>query len=132
MKNSVLPVRRLGVYMDHSVARLLEPLSNSFIAKEIKSGLTHAEREYALSKSEHLMHEKERQEYGKYYNEIADHLRHYDEVLLFGPTTAKEELYNILRDDAAYAGIKIHVKPADKLSEKQQEIFVRDYFATSK
>jgi stalled ribosome rescue protein Dom34 len=130
MKNSVLPRRTLGVYMDHSAARLLEPLANSFIAKEVKSGLTHAEREYALSKSEHLMHEKERGEYAKYYNEIAEHIRHFDEVLLFGPTTAKDELYNMLRDDAAYAAIKITVKSSDKLPENQQEAFVRDYFAS--
>lgn len=128
MKNTIQPRRLIGVYLDHSSARLMEPLANSFITKEVLSGFTHAEMEYALSRSEHLMHQKEQSEHMKYYREIGGHLKHYDEVLLFGPSTAKDELYNILRDDQAFAGIKIHVRSADKLAPNQQEAFIRDHF----
>lgn len=131
MKHAVMPTRRVGVFMDHSSARLIEPLANSCVVKTVTSGFTHAERQFALSKSEHLMHEKERQENKKYYDELADHLKHFDEVLLFGPGTAKEELYNILRETSAFDAIKIHVKPADHLPENQQEQFVRNYFEST-
>jgi hypothetical protein len=53
----------------------------------------------------------------------------YENVLLFGPTNAKVELFNILRADLAFSNIKIEVKDADKMTDNQQRAFVKDYFA---
>ena len=129
MKNEVMPPRVAGVYMDHSTARILEPLANSVIVKVVESEFTHAEMEFARSKSEHLMHEKEQQLTQQYYQHIAEELVAYGHVLLFGPTEAKDEFYNFLRKDDKFSAVKIHVKSSDKLPENQQESFVRDYFA---
>ena len=49
-------------------------------------------------------------------------------MLLFGPTEAKEELFNLLSEDHRFVNIKIEVKEADKMTENQQEAFVSNYF----
>lgn len=41
-------------------------------------------------KSENLMHNKEQQMHELYYEEIADEILKYDNVLLFGPTKRKK------------------------------------------
>ena len=57
----------------------------------------------------------------------------FDEVVLFGPTNAKAELLNVLKADHRFENIKIEVQQADKMSDKQQQAFVKEYFSkTSK
>jgi len=56
-------------------------------------------------------------------------IKNYDEVLLFGPSEAKAELYNILKAEHQFTKIKIEIKQTDKLTENQQHAFVRDYFS---
>ena len=75
------------------------------------------------------MHNKEQHEQADYYNNLGGIIKNYDSVLLFGPTEAKVELYNVLKSDLRFAKIKINVKQADKMSEKQQHAFVREYFS---
>ena len=52
------------------------------------------------------MHTKEKQLQTEYYNKIGDKIKNYDEVLLFGQTNAKDELYNILKADNQFDKIK--------------------------
>ena len=61
-------------------------------------------------------------------NDHGDAIKNYDEVLIFGPTHAKEELVNLLKADRHFENIKIDVKHADKMTENQQHAFVKDYF----
>jgi hypothetical protein len=58
-------------------------------------------------------------------------MKDYDEVILFGPTDAKSELYNLLKNDHHFDKIRIEVKPADKMTENQQQAFVKKYFSIS-
>jgi len=55
-------------------------------------------------------------------------IKEFDDVLLFGPTSAKNELLNLLRQNHLFEKIKIELKPADKMTENQQQAFVREYF----
>ena len=54
-----------------------------------------------------------------------------DEVILFGPTEAKNELLNLLRENHLFDKIKIEVKTADKMTEIERNTFVKEYFNTS-
>ena len=74
------------------------------------------------------MHNKEQHEEADYYKELGEIIRNYNDVVLFGPTEAKVELYNFLRKDHRFADIVIEIKPADKMTENQQHAFVREYF----
>jgi hypothetical protein len=121
--------KKLGIYLDHANAHLVEYINGTNESKMIGSKFTHEEKEQSLGKSENLMHNKEEHEQAEYYKAIAEAIRHYDYVLLFGPSQAKAELHNILNADHRFAKIRIEVRPGDKMTETQIHTFVRDYFS---
>jgi len=123
--------KKLGIWMDHSNANLMEFTADSIETKTIKSEFTHEEKESSLEKSENLMHNKEQHQQKEYYKRLGEVIKNYEEVILFGPTDAKTELFNILTADHHFSKIKIHVKPADKMTDNQQHVFVREYFSKS-
>ena len=124
--------KRLGIWMDHSIANLTELTNNTIetntIEAQPKSQVNKADLYY---KDESHMLNKEQNQLSDYYNRLGDVIRNYDEVLLFGPTSAKNELLNILKEDHRFDEVKIEVKPADKMTENQQEAFVKDFFNTT-
>ena len=120
---------RLGIWMDHSNAHLMEFSMSSMEVKTINSTFTHQVKEETLEKSEKGMHNKEQHQQADYYKHLGEIIRNYKEVILFGPTDAKSELLNILKADHLFEKIKMDVKQTDKMSENQQKAFVRDYFS---
>jgi stalled ribosome rescue protein Dom34 len=126
----MITVKRLGIWMDHSSAHLTEYSNDPVAIKIITSKFTHEDKEHSLVKGESLMHKKEQHKHAEYYKEIGEAIKDYDEVILFGPTDAKVELYNILRSDHLFSGIKIETKQADKMTEYQQHAFIKEYFTT--
>ncbi len=118
--------------MDHSNAHLMEFTTDPIETKTLESKFTHEEKEQSLGKSENLMHNKEQHEQATYYKELGEIIRNYKEVLLFGPTNAKMELFNTLKTDQLFADIKIEVESADKMTENQQHAFVREHFSINK
>ena len=123
--------KNLGIWMDHASAHLMEFTTDSMELKTIESEFTHEDKEQSLGKSESLMHNKEQHKQSEYYKKLGETIRNYDEVILFGPTDAKVELFNILREDHRFAKIKIEIKQTDKMTENQQHAFVRDHFSKS-
>lgn len=114
--------------MDHSNAYLIEFPSEVKETKTITSDFTYEDKVETLKRSENEMHNKEQQKHTTFYKNIAAEIEKYDEVLLFGPTDAKAELFNILKSDSKYSKVKIKVKNADKMSDIEQHHFIRDYF----
>lgn len=122
--------QRVGIWMDHATAHLMEFTVDPIETTTIESTFTHQEKEDSLGKSEQLMHNKEQHEEAGYYKKLGEIIRNYREVLLFGPTNAKVELFNTLRADHRFANIKINIQQADKMTENQQHAFVKDFFST--
>lgn len=120
--------KKIGIWMDHSMAQLIEYPTNTIKVNLIESNFTHEDKESSLSRSENLMHNKRQQQHAAYYKELANVIENYNEVLLFGPTDAKVELFNILRADLNFEKIKIKTKHADKMTDNQQHAFVKEYF----
>ena len=116
--------------MDHSVAHLMELTNDTIATTLIESEFTHEEKEHSLSKNEGLMHNKEQHLLLGYFKKLADTIKHYQEVVLFGPTTAKNELLNMLKIDHHFENIKIEIRHADKMTTNQQHAFVKGYFKT--
>jgi hypothetical protein len=121
--------KKLGIWMDHASARLMEFTIDPIVTKTILSKFSHQEKEQSLSKSENVMHNKEQHQQSEYYKLLGDDILGCTEVILFGPTNAKEELFNLLKADQRYAKIKIAVEKSDKMTEHQQKAFVNDYFS---
>jgi hypothetical protein len=120
-------IRKLGIWMDHSNAYLME-LANDIIVQRVVSELANHESEFNFYKGEKLIHKKEQHLQLSYYKKISDIIKKYQEVVLFGPTDAKNELLNQIKTDHLFEDIKIEVKNSDKMTEDQMQTFVRDYF----
>jgi nitrogenase subunit NifH len=120
--------KKLGIWMDHASAHLME-YADPIVTKVVTSNSTHAEKEKTLQKSESMMHNKDQQQESEYYKELGESIKNYDEVLLFGPTKAKDELLNILKKDPGFSKIKIDIKQTDQMTENQEHAFVSDYFS---
>lgn len=119
--------KKLGIWMDHSCAQLIDPNDKSN-SRSIKSEFSFEVREEALKRNENLMHNKEQQFQDSYYQEIANEILSYDKVVLFGPTDAKTELFNRLKGDIHYKDIKIDLEVADKMSDNEKFAFVTHHF----
>jgi hypothetical protein len=119
----------LGIFMDHSSAQIIEFTTDPMESITVDSTFSRQDKVESLGKSENLMHNKEQQQQTAYFKQLADVIKNYDAVVLFGPTDAKAQLYNILKADNRFEKIKIEVKQSDKMTSKQQNAFVRDYFS---
>jgi hypothetical protein len=120
---------KLGIWMDHASAHVMEFTTDPIQTKTIELASTVAQKEHGFGQNELMMHHKEQQKQSDYYKKLGEVIVKYKEVVLFGPTDAKVELFNHLKGDLHFSKIKITVKDADKMTENQQHAFVRDFFA---
>jgi hypothetical protein len=124
-------VKKIGIWMDHSIAHLMEVTNDTMVTNTMESPPAFPEQIQNLRMDESLMHNKEQNQNKDFFNNLCDVIKDYDEVLLFGPTDAKKELFNLLMNDHHFEKIKIKVKPADKMTKNQEEAFVKEYFNLS-
>ena len=124
MKN----IKQLGIWMDHSNAYLLELINDTIETERVVSELSDPEAEFNFYKGEKLINKKERHLQLKYYKNLGEIIKKYQEVVLFGPTDAKSELLNLLKTDHLFEKIKIEAINSGKMTESQMHTFVREYF----
>jgi len=120
--------KKLGIWMDHSIAYLMEFTSSAFEIKTIESKFTEQKKLQTVSKSDSLMHNKEQQKLSSYYKKISEIIKDYKKVILFGPTDAKVELFDILSEDERFIKIKFEIQNTDKMTKEQKNSFVMDMF----
>lgn len=118
---------KLGIWMDYANAILID-LDKNEITQTIVSDFDFDTQTEALQRSKNIMHNKERQMNESYYKEIGMEILKYDHVLLFGPTNARLELNNYLKDDSKFKEIQFDVQSADKMTDNEKVAFVRDHF----
>ena len=115
--------------MDHASAHRMEFTTDPIETKTLSSDFTHQDKENSFGRSENQMHNRENHQQAEYYKKLGEVIRHYESVVLFGPTDAKVELFNLLRGDHLFEKIKIDVIQTDKMTENQQHAFVKNHFA---
>ena len=120
--------KHLGIYMDHSSAYLIELTIDTIVASIVESQATLMDDASYLRRDEGLMHNIDHFQRSDFYKRLSNVMKDYDEIVLFGPTDAKNELHNLLKEDHHFDKIKIEVKPADKMTENQKKAYVRKYF----
>jgi hypothetical protein len=118
----------LGIWMDHSDAYLMELANDTIVTKRIVSETDHKDREDKWDGHEKGIHTKEQHQQSSYYRKIRDAILEYQKVVIFGPTDAKHELFNLLQTDHLFEDINIEVLNADKMTENQMHTFIREYF----
>jgi len=125
-------VKKLAVYLDHQQARLFDFGTNAIPFKTIHSDFYTQDKKKILQKGESHLHHKEQQFEQQYYTRIANEIANFNEVLLFGTTNAKTELFNFLIKNTHCVNCKFTVENSDSLTENQQLAFVNSHFCQSK
>ncbi|HZK95027.1 MAG TPA: hypothetical protein VFC67_12535 [Prolixibacteraceae bacterium] len=122
--------KQLGIWMDHSTAHLVKIINGTIETHTIESQpevLADADKQIVYKDESHSLN-KEKRQLSSYYKELGDLILDNDEVVLFGPTDAKSELVNLLKENHLFDKIRIEVKPADKMTEIQRNVFVKEHF----
>ena len=122
MKN----IKQMGIWMDHSNAILMELTNETIVTHSVVSESSHPANEHGMIMQGKPLQNKEQRL--SYFKKISDSIRNYQEVLLFGPTDAKNELLNLLKADHLFENIKIEAKNADKMTDNQMHAFIKEYF----
>ncbi len=125
----MVPTKSIGIWMDYSSANIIDVTTDEIATSTVTSTFSHEVKQEVLSRSEHGMHKKEQQQHADYFKQIAGIISKHEKVLLFGPSNAKVELFNILRADPAFSKIEIEVQDANKMSDNQQVALVKKFFS---
>jgi hypothetical protein len=123
-----MKAKKLGIWMDHEHAYLIEFSVENKEVQAIPHKFTHGSSEKRVTHGEVHLHHKQERHLSEYFKQLADVVREYDDVLLFGPTSAKTELFHSLNENKLYGHVKIRVQDADKMTENQRTAFVRNFF----
>ncbi len=117
-----MKANRIGIWMDHRHAFItpftIEPMSTMTVDSS---------HPYS-SGSEHVIHHAQQNASKDFYKTLSNIIKDYDRVLLFGPNQPKEELCNTLRADHHFDHVRIDIKPAGKMSIREQQTFVQKHF----
>lgn len=121
--------KKLGIWMDHSFAHLMEFTSKHFEIETIESDFSIKEMNKLLSKEKIEVNKKEQKQLYDYYKKIGEIIKNYKRVILFGPTDAKIELFDLLSEDERFIKITFEIKNTDMMTANQQHNFVKEYFS---
>lgn len=120
--------KQVGIWLDHSTANVMDIKDNIISSKTIESETYTQHQEGNQNIHQKSMDHNKHYHLMQYIKTLTEIIINYDEVLLFGPSNAKLELHNVLKDNHRFDKIKVDVKPEDRLTEKQQYAFVREHF----
>ena len=122
-------IKFLGIWMDHSNAFLMELYNHKITSKNIVIKTSQKKEEDNVDTHEIQVHSKEESQHrAAFFKEISNVIRNYQNVLLFGPTDAKNELYNLLKEDHRFENTKFELRNTDKMTEEEMNQFVVEYF----
>lgn len=120
--------KQLGIWMDHSVAYLMEYDKDGLSTATLQPRNDEADKSFNAH-DESIIQNKEQNQLASFFKSISEVIGVYDEILLFGPTDAKTELFNVLKNDRHFENIKIELKPSDKMTDNQMHAFVNEHFS---
>ena len=113
--------------MDHTIAHIIE-IKNNTIKSNTMESLSLQDEKQNFGKDESLKHNTEQDQLSEFYKRLSAVIKGYSEVILFGPTNAKTELYNLLKEDSHFNNIKFEIETTDNLTENQMHAFVKEHF----
>lgn len=114
--------------MDYSMAYLMEFSSNPFEIKTVESTSFDTTTTYPTSTLSILLEKRKRLLYS-YYNKIAREINNYDRIILFGPSNAKIELFDVLSEDERFLKTTIEITNTDQMNPAEQHQFIKNYFS---
>lgn len=135
-----LEIKKMAIWMDHKEAKFINPedldagiqtivstvKSRERIAGEASDGIKLGG--FRSSNNEFSKHERKQNALNSYYKKLAEKLSDYDEILVFGPTTARQEFCNYLKEDQNFADKVIRSDDGNYNSDNQLKAFVKKSF----
>ncbi len=85
----------------------MELANDTIVTKSVVSDLSNQEAEFNFYKGEKLIHKKEQHLQLSFYKKLGEIIKEYHEVVLFGPTDAKNELLNLLKGTTYLKTLKL-------------------------
>ncbi|MEZ5015241.1 MAG: hypothetical protein R2794_13210 [Chitinophagales bacterium] len=133
----------VGVWLDHSIAHVIVQIPGAYEMYTLHSpykrqvripGESSDKTKFGKSASnnEKKKHNSKQNDLDTYFKQLEELLIRYKHILLFGPTEAKNMLYNLLCGNKKFENKLIEVQNADKMTENQMIAYVRDYFEPAK
>lgn len=122
-------IKQLGIWLDHSIAHLIDNSDTDSHHQHIVADSDKDHETHSVNKGESHQNHREHLALEAFYNQIAEKISHYNHVLLFGPTDAKSELYNKLKNDPHFNSIHIVLESSDKMTENEKNAYVKNYFS---
>lgn len=133
-------MKKIGLFLDHSEARFIDPENQKFshVVRCELNGLERIPGESAIggrvskthsTNNEHQEHNRQQNALKSYYKEVAENLKTYDSIYLFGPTTARDELCNFIAKQNHFNGKKIVSEKADYMTDNQIVAKVSRFFS---
>lgn len=141
MKKIPAPLKKAAIWLDHHEAKLIIPGPPLQMTETIFSNIDSRPREDGessdktqvgrnrSSNNEHTKNEKEIRLLKAFFTRVATAIAAYDEILVFGPTTAGEEFINHLQRSKKFAGKQVRLQHTDYQTEKQRLAFVKKQLA---
>jgi hypothetical protein len=135
--------KQVGVWMDHSKAHfvgfnngdtaLIETLDSPYESIKREDGEGSDKTRFTsnnehTSNNEYRKHQITQNELNEYLKMMEGKLSRFEDILLFGPGIAKEQMRNRLRENKSFDGKWLAVQSCDKLTENQLLAFVRDFY----
>ncbi|HCB62129.1 MAG TPA: hypothetical protein DHV29_02590 [Bacteroidales bacterium] len=119
---------KMGIWLDHTIAYLFDISDSNAETLTIKADNKHHEIKETQGLDESNTQNKEQDQLSDYFKRLTDIIQKFDEVLLFGPTNAKTELFNQLNKNNRIAKTNVEVKQSERMTENQMMAFVRTHF----
>jgi stalled ribosome rescue protein Dom34 len=122
--------KKLGIWMDYSYAHIMEFTLNPFEIITVESTSFANEKRYPIDTLATLL-ETRKQLLFKYYNKIANEIQNYNRIILFGPSNAKVEFFDVLSEDERFLKTKVELTNTDDMTQSEQHDFIKEYFSTN-
>jgi stalled ribosome rescue protein Dom34 len=119
--------KSIGIFMDYASAHIMEFSEKPNEIKTIESNFI-ANLRKERNKGEKYLCSLAKKCQTDYFKKIADTILNYDKVLLFGPTNAKAELFNMLREDPHFFKIKTYMEETIEMTPMQRNKFIHKHF----
>lgn len=136
-------VLKIGVWMDHSDAKLIDPEKSAVEIRTIHSVDSSKNKfrgeesdgirlgNFRSSNNEFSKHRKDENADHEYFKHLADVLQGFHVIFIFGPTTAGHEFKNYLIKEKRFSDKEIVIEKSDYITEPQMFKLVKDHFISN-
>jgi hypothetical protein len=124
-------IKKIGLWLDHGVARLVEPGQNNtdihILPSQVRTRVRFRSEEadglrpgnFRSDNNGGEIQRRFKKELLSYFKKLANTLQPYDEIFIFGPTTTLHEFHNFLLTQKNFSQKRISISRENYMTDKQ-------------